>query len=79
MVGKYGVAGVCILGSITFLHLYIFSYDNNAVVIDRNQDILATKTTNKKGKLRYILYWNDFYGSKNFGFCCGRSPYKKYR
>ena len=22
--------------------------------------------------LKRILYWNDFYGSKNFGFCCGR-------
>ena len=25
-----------------------------------------------------ILYWNDFYGSHNFGFCCGRSPYLKH-
>lgn len=22
-----------------------------------------------------ILYWNDFYGSRNFGFCCGSRPY----
>ena len=26
-------------------------------------------------KLKRILYWNDYYGSKNFGFCCGRGPY----
>ena len=28
--------------------------------------------------LKRILYWNDFYGSKNFGFCCGRGPYFKH-
>ena len=28
-------------------------------------------------KLKRILYWNDYYGSKNFGFCCGRGPYLK--
>ena len=32
----------------------------------------------KMGKLKRILYWNDFYGSKNFGFCCGRGPYLKH-
>ena len=40
------------------------------------------KFSPKSGKvshnLRRILYWNDFYGSKNFGFCCGRGPYLKY-
>jgi hypothetical protein len=29
--------------------------------------------TNEKPKR--ILYWNDFYGSRNFGFCCGKRPY----
>ena len=28
--------------------------------------------------LKRVLYWNDFYGSKNFGFCCGRGPYFKH-
>jgi hypothetical protein len=31
---------------------------------------------NKKDKPKRILYWNDFYGSRNFGFCCGSRPYK---
>jgi hypothetical protein len=31
---------------------------------------------NKKEKPKRILYWNDFYGSRNFGFCCGSRPYK---
>ena len=29
-------------------------------------------------KQKRILYWNDFYGNRNFGFCCGRSPYLKH-
>jgi len=29
-------------------------------------------------KEKRILYWNDFYGARNFGFCCGRSPYIKH-
>ena len=29
----------------------------------------------KKTKPKRILYWNDFYGSRNFGFCCGSRPY----
>ncbi len=28
-----------------------------------------------KERRRRILYWNDFYGSRNFGFCCGTRPY----
>ncbi len=31
---------------------------------------------NRKEKSKRILYWNDFYGSRNFGFCCGSRPYK---
>ena len=30
-------------------------------------------------KIKRILYWNDYYGSKNFGFCCGRGPYIKHK
>ena len=30
-----------------------------------------------KPKLKQILYWNELYGSKNYGFCCGRGPYKR--
>ena len=28
----------------------------------------------RKPKLKRILYWNEFYGSKKYGFCCGRGP-----
>ena len=31
-----------------------------------------------RAERKSILYWNDFYGSHNFGFCCGRSPYLKH-
>ncbi len=31
---------------------------------------------NRKERPKRILYWNDFYGSRNFGFCCGSRPYK---
>ena len=27
---------------------------------------------------KYILYWNEAYGSRDYGFCCGRDPYEKY-
>lgn len=39
-----------------------------------------TKNSTKfqgKRKMKRILLWNDFYGSRNFGFCCGRNPFKK--
>jgi len=32
-----------------------------------------------KPVLKRILYWNELYGSKNYGFCCGRGPYKKFK
>jgi len=35
------------------------------------------KAPKKKIKPKRILFWNDFYGSKNFGFCCGSNPFKK--
>ena len=39
---------------------------------------LKLKPKNVTKKLKRILYWNDYYGSRNFGFCCGRNPYLKY-
>ena len=24
---------------------------------------------------KYILYWNDAYGSTQYGFCCGQTPF----
>ena len=45
-----------------------------------SQDITETQTPEKLSqKLKRILYWNDYYGSKNFGFCCGRGPYIKHK
>ena len=26
-----------------------------------------------------MLYWNDAYGSREFGFCCGREPLERYQ
>ena len=45
-----------------------------------SQDITEDQTLEKMSpKLKRILYWNDYYGSKNFGFCCGRGPYIKHK
>ena len=39
----------------------------------------SSSTCNRvRAEKKTILYWNDFYGSRNFGFCCGRSPYVKH-
>ena len=44
------------------------------------QDIRVNEISGKVSqKLKRILYWNDYYGSKNFGFCCGRGPYIKHK
>ena len=32
----------------------------------------ASKETEK---LKTILYWNEAYGSTEYGFCCGQNPY----
>lgn len=29
-------------------------------------------------KPKYILYWNEAYGSTKYGFCCGQEPFVKY-
>ena len=29
----------------------------------------------KTEKLKTILYWNEAYGSTEYGFCCGQNPY----
>ena len=28
---------------------------------------------------QYVLYWNEAYGSREFGFCCGREPLERYQ
>ena len=32
---------------------------------------IQTTTTNLE-KLKYILYWNEAYGTKEYWFCCGQ-------
>ena len=32
-------------------------------------------TTNNETKMKYILYWNEAYGSKEYGFCCGQGMF----
>ena len=29
-------------------------------------------------KLKTILYWNEAYGSTEYGFCCGQKPYYEF-
>ena len=41
------------------------------------QKIYKKSRIKSKPKLKHILYWNELYGSKNYGFCCGRGPYKR--
>ena len=36
----------------------------------------TTKSTSKEGKTKYILFWNEAYGDKNYGVCCGSKPFE---
>ena len=27
---------------------------------------------------KFILYWNEAYGSTEYGFCCGQEPYERF-
>ena len=29
----------------------------------------------KESRLKYILFWNEAYGSTKYGFCCGEEPF----
>ena len=35
-----------------------------------------TKSTSEEGKTKYILFWNEAYGDKNYGVCCGSQPFE---
>ena len=39
------------------------------------------KTTKKETitKTKSILYWNEAYGSTEYGFCCGQEPYERFK
>lgn len=37
----------------------------------------SLKENNDQGPLKYILYWNEAYGSTEYGFCCGQEPLHK--
>ena len=49
--------------------------------LQENKKLKSNEKQKSKSKpqLKRILYWNELYGSKNYGFCCGRGPYKKYK
>ena len=48
--------------------------------VEHDLDLGVQHTSEKVSqKLKRILYWNDYYASKNFGFCCGRGPYIKHK
>jgi hypothetical protein len=34
--------------------------------------IPTTKGAESKKQLKYILYWNEAYGTTEYGFCCGQ-------
>ena len=50
--------------------------DDSSVSSNRDH-IQHKRKKHKPRKVKRILYWNDYYGSRNFGFCCGRGPYIK--
>ena len=71
------------ISSIVILLFYYVSLDSDSV----NENVIditgvehehVGSVGKRRSKLKRILYWNDFYGSKNFGFCCGRGPYLKH-
>ena len=37
------------------------------------------KTTKKETITKSILYWNEAYGSTEYGFCCGQEPYERFK
>ena len=44
---------------------------------DSNVKPMIKPKLKENPKLKRILYWNELYGRTNYGFCCGRGPYKK--
>lgn len=37
----------------------------------------AAGAGDSRAKTKYILYWNSAYGSRQYGFCCGRDPFEE--
>ena len=57
------------------------SNTNVITASNTNVDTAINKTVNTAGnttEMKYILYWNEAYGSKEYGFCCGRGWYPSY-
>ncbi len=42
------------------------------------QSRVQVKNGTGGGSTKYILYWNEAYGSKEYGFCCGAKPYQDF-
>ena len=59
-----GLAIFCLLVIIKSGHVTLV-YDDYTK--DTDEDISKNAT-----ELKYILYWNEAYGSKEYGFCCGQ-------
>ena len=39
------------------------------------QCIASLENKNKVPGTKYILFWNEAYGSTKYGFCCGKEPF----
>ena len=40
-----------------------------------NNDLLFSSIGTQNKNLKYILFWNEAYGSTKYGFCCGTTPF----
>ena len=52
--------------------------DFDSVLLDLKREREKWNGNAVKTEPKYILYWNEAYGSTDYGFCCGRDPYEKY-
>jgi hypothetical protein len=60
------------------LYFYILELTNDGEVPQPNSpkpELLNLSVYNPN--LKYILYWNEAYGTSDYGFCCGQDPFIK--
>ena len=73
----------CYVVTILLLTVFYFyvSTERSSFTPEINQQTISNHNAHAENpkKLKRILYWNDYYGSRNFGFCCGRGPYIKHK
>ena len=46
---------------------------------DPSSKSIELKGKNEKRETKSILYWNEAYGSTEYGFCCGQEPYERFK